>query len=318
MTAPPTNTYETYAAVGNLDDLSNSIYNVDPFDTPGISSFGTTDATAVLHEWQTDTLDAASATNYVEEGLDAVTDAATATARKSNTCQISDKVSRVSGTQQAVMKAGRGDELAYQISKAAKALKTDMEKQVFANNAEVTGSSGTPRELGGIPAWIVTNRSGGVGASESAGSGDAARTAGTTRDFTEELLKVQLRSAWNNGGDPDKIFVGGKQKQAMSTFAGNATRMIGAEDKELVAAIDVYRSDFGDLQIMPNRYSDPDTNNGTAFILQCDMWALSYLRQFQIHPLAKTGDSEREQILVEYTLEARNEKASAAVYDLAN
>lgn len=315
MTAPPTNTYETYAAVGNLDDLSKSIYNVDPFDTPGISSFETTDATAVLHEWQTDTLDAAVATNYVEEGLDAVTDAATATARKSNTCQISDKVARVSGTQQAVMKAGRGDELAYQISKSAKSLKTDMEKQVFANNAEVTGSSGTPRELGGIPAWMTSNTDEGAG-TVSTGSGDNARTAGATRAFTEDMLKGVLRRCWNNGGDPDKIFVGGTQKQAMSTFAGNATRTIDAGERQLVAAIDVYKSDFGELQTMPNRYSDPSENNGTAFILQTDMWALSYLRQFQIHPLAKTGDSEREQILVEYTLEARNQKASGAVYDL--
>jgi hypothetical protein len=49
MTSPPTNTFETYAAVGNLDDLSNVIYNIDPTDTPGLSSFETTDATAVLH-----------------------------------------------------------------------------------------------------------------------------------------------------------------------------------------------------------------------------------------------------------------------------
>lgn len=106
MTAPPTNTFETYAAVGNLDDLSNIIYNIDPTDTPGLSSFETTEATAVLHEWQLDTLAAAVATNFVEEGLDATTTATVATTRKSNTAQISQKTPRVSGTQQAVQKAG--------------------------------------------------------------------------------------------------------------------------------------------------------------------------------------------------------------------
>jgi len=34
------------------------------------------------------------------------------------------------------------------------------------------------------------------------------------------------------------------------------------------------------------------------------------------HDLAKTGLSDRKQIYVEYTLEARNERASGAVYDL--
>jgi hypothetical protein len=318
MTAPPTNTFESYAAVGNREDLSDIIYNIDPFDTPGLNSFGDTTAEAVLHSWQLDSLAAPNRTNVVEEGLDSVTTAPVATVRKSNTCQISKKTPRVSGTQQAVNKAGRGDELEYQVAKMAKELKRDIETMIFDNNAEVTGSSGTPREHGGIPAWLTSNQSGGVGATASTGSGDNARTAGTTRAFTEDMLKEMLRSTWNNGGDPDKIHVGGTQKQAMSTFGGNATRMIGAEDKELVAAIDVYRSDFGDLQIVPNRFSDGSvTSNGTAFILQSDMFKLAYLRPYQISDLAKTGDSERKDILVEYTLESCNEKASAAIYDLA-
>jgi hypothetical protein len=318
MTAPPTNTFETYAAVGNREDLSDIIYNIDPFDTPGISSFGTTTAEAVLHSWQLDSLATPSRTNVVEEGLDSVTTAPVATVRKSNTCQISKKTPRVSGTQQAVNKAGRGDELEYQVAKMSKELKRDIETMIFDNNAEVTGSSGTAREHGGIPTWITTSQSGGVGATASTGSGDNARTAGTTREFTEDMLKEMLRSIWNAGGDPDKVHVGGTQKQRMSVFAGNATRTIDAGEKQLVASIDVYKSDFGDLQIVPNRFSDGGTNgNGTAFILQSDMWKLAYLRPFQIADLAKTGDSERKDVLVEYTLESCNEKASGAVYDLA-
>jgi hypothetical protein len=283
-------------------------------DTPGLSSFETTDATAVLHEWQTDALAAAVATNYVEEGLDATTSAVTATVRKSNTCQISQKTPRVSGTQQAVLKAGRGDELEYQIAKMAKELKRDMEKQLFDNNAEVTGSSGTPRELGGIPAWLITNLSEGAGATTSTGSGDNARTAGTNRAFTETMLKEVLRETFDAGGDPDRIHLGAFNKQAASGFAGNATREVSAADRQLFAAIDIYDSDFGELQIVPNRFS----GNNTAFVLQSDMWAVAYLRQFQLHNLAKTGDSERRQLLVEYTLEARNEKSSGAVYDLTS
>jgi hypothetical protein len=311
MTSPPTGTFETYAAVGNREDLTDVIYNIAPTDTPGLSSFETATADAVLHSWQTDTLAAASATNVVEEGLDADTNAATATVRLSNTCQISDKVPRVSGTQQAVNKAGRGDELEYQIAKMAKELKRDMETMIFANNAEVTGSSGTPREMGGIPAWLATNVSAGSGGGGGS-TGDTARTAGTTRAISEDLLKGVLRSVFDQGGDPDRIHLGGFNKQQASAFSGNATRQVTAEDRQLYAAIDVYDSDFGELQIVPNRFS----GNDTAFVLQSDMFAVAYLRPFQIHNLGKTGDSERRQLLAEYTLESRQEKASGAIYDL--
>lgn len=246
------------------------------------------------------------------EGDDATTDAATATVRPSNTCQISDKVPRVTGTQNAVVKAGRGDELEYQIAKRAKELKRDMENDLLANNAEVTGSSGTARELGGVPTWLTSNLSEAGDATTSTGSGNNARTDGTARSFTEAQLKAVLKSCWDNGGDPNMIMLGSFNKQQFSTFTGNATREVNAADRELYAAIDIYDSDFGDLQVMPNRFMD----QSHCFVFQMDLWAVAYLRQFQLHDLAKTGDSERRQLLVEYTLEARNEAGSGAVYDL--
>lgn len=317
MTAPPTGTFESVNAKGNREDLADFIYNVAPTDTPGISSFGQAEATGVLHEWQEDTLAAAVATNYVEEGLDASTDSVTATVRRSNTCQISDKVPRVSGTQQAINKAGRSDEMAYQVAKMAKELKRDMERMVFDNNAEVTASSGTPREIGGIPAWLTSNLSEAGDATTSTGGGDNARTAGTPRSFTESMLKEVIREAFNNGGDPDMIHVDPFNKQVMSTFAGNASRQVSAADQKLYAAIDVYDSDFGEMQILPNRFCfDPTASVRTAFVLQSDMFAIANLRPFQLYDLAKTGDSEHKQLIVEWTLESREQRASGAVYDL--
>lgn len=314
MTAPPTGTFETYSAKGNREDLTDVIYDISPTDTPFLSGIEVTDATAVLHEWQTDALASASATNFVEEGLDATGESATATTRLSNTCCISDKTPRVSGTQQAVNKAGRGDELEYQIAKRGRELKRDIESILLANNVEATGSSGTARETGGVPTWLTSNLSEATDATTSTGTGDNARTDGTARAFTESMLKTVLASCWDNGGDPDMIMCGSFNKQVISTFAGNATREVNAADRELYASIDVYDSDFGDLQIVPNRFLD----NNYCLVLQMDMWAVAYLRQFQYHRLAKTGDSEWGQLLAEYALESRNEAASGAVYDLTN
>ena len=310
--APPTNTFNEYDGIGNREDLSDVIYNISPFDTPFMSSIASVDATAQKHEWQTDALDSASGTNFVEDGLDAATDAITATARLYNNCCISDKVPLVSGSQQAVLKAGRGDELEYQISKSGKALKTDMETILLQSNILVAGSSGTASETAGITTWLITNLSEAADATTSTGSGLNARTDGTARVFTESLLKEVLRETWTSGGNPDCIMTGAFNKQKFSGFTGNATREVSANEKELFASIDVYDSDFGELQVFPNRFQ----NAADVLVLQKDMWAVAYLRQFQLHNLAKTGDSERRQLLAEYALEARQEKASGAVLDL--
>lgn len=306
----PTDTFTSYLAVGNREDLSDVIYNVDPTDTPFLTSIPRTKATVTLHEWQSDTLAAASTGNAVLEGDDATTDAATATVRLSNTCQISDKVPRVTGTQQANVAAGRRDELAYQIVKRAKELRRDMESSLLANLAEVQGNATLARVLGGIESWINTNTT--VGSGGTAGSlGNTARVDGTNRALTETLVKAELASAWNEGGDPECIMVGSFNKQTVSGFTGNSSRFKTAEDKKLAAAIDIYQSDFGDLEIIPNRFQTAES----TLILQKDMWAVGYLRPVQIVNLAKTGDSERRQVIVEYTLESRNEKASGAVFD---
>jgi hypothetical protein len=112
--ALPTSTFSTYAALGNREDLSDQIYRIDPTDTPFMSGLEREKATAVTHEWQTQALASVDTANAVLEGDDATTDAVTATVRLANTCQISDKVARVTGTQQAVEHAGRDDEMAYQ------------------------------------------------------------------------------------------------------------------------------------------------------------------------------------------------------------
>jgi hypothetical protein len=314
MAIADSNTFLTYDAVGNREDLSPVIYNVAPYDTPFLTGVDRADAEAVTHEWQTDTLAPASGSNQALEGDDASTDAATPTVRLSNTCQISDKVPRVSGTQQKVKKAGRKDEMAYQVVKRAKELRNDMETSLLANTAKVAGDESTARKLAGIETWIATNALVGAGSGAVGGSGTTARTAGTNRDFTEDLLKTVIRKCYNEGGNPDCVMLPAYQKQVMSGFTGNATRMIGAEDRELVAAIDIYKSDFGDLEVVPNRRMVANS----VLVLEKMLWAVAYLRPVQINPLAKTGDSERKQLITEFTLEARNEKGSGAIFDTNN
>jgi len=264
-------------------------------------------------EWQLDSL-AAAAANAVKEGADATTDAAVATTRRFNYTQISDKVPRVSGTQENIVSAGRVSEMDYQVAKRSLELMRDMEFIVTANTASAVGDASTARALGGVPAWINTNTS----TTGTAGTGDGSTAAvnGTQRAFTETLLLTVLQSTWNAGGDPDCVMLDGFNKRQMSTFTGNATREVSAEHGRLHGAISYYESDWGMLEVIPNRFLGTSGLGRNVFILQKDMWAVAYLRQFQLTDLAKTGDSERKQLICEYTLEARNEASSGIVLDV--
>jgi hypothetical protein len=83
--------YQTYQSIGNRDDLTDMIYNISPTDTPFMSSIGKTKATAVNHEWQTDSLAAATIANAAVEGADASSATLAPTTRIGNRTQIVQK-----------------------------------------------------------------------------------------------------------------------------------------------------------------------------------------------------------------------------------
>jgi len=308
----PADTFSTYDAIGNREDLSDFITMISPTRTPFQSGIATVTATSTKTEWQTDELATASGTNAVIEGDDATTDASTPTVRLFNYTQILDKVPRVTGTQRAMDSAGRADEMDYQIMKRTKEIKRDLETSLLANNAQVAGNDTTAREMGGIESWIATNDNFGATGASPTGDGTDARTDGTQRAFTEAQLKDVIASCFDEGGEPDTIMVGSFNKQALSAFSGGSTRNIDATGKTLVNAIDVYVSDFETMHVVPNRFQ----RGRTALVLEMDKWKKADLRPFQREDLAKTGDTDRVQLLMETTLVSSNEAASGSVNDL--
>lgn len=305
--AAPTNTFSTATAIGNREDLTDVIYRISPTATPLLNMAAKSKASNTLHEWQVQDL-AAAAANAQVEGDDATAKAVTVTQRLQNRTQISSKTVIVSGTQQSMNPAGRKDELAYQLSLASLELKRDMEFALTQNNTAATGT----RTSRGLVGWVVDNKDAGVGYVAASYTGNTAQTDGTQRAFTETQLKSVLQQCFTNGGEPDTIMVGPAQKQTFSTFTGGTTRFDKSEDSKLTASIDVYVSDFGTLNVVPNRFQ----RTRDAFVLQSDKMAVAYLRPFQTKELAKTGDADRRQIVVEYTLECRAPKAHGAIYDL--
>jgi hypothetical protein len=314
-----TSTFLTYSAIGNREELSNTIYNISPEDTPFISNIGKDKVDATLFEWQTDAL-AAAAANAQFQGDDIATfDAVTATARIGNRTMISRKTAIISGTQDAVQKAGRKTELAYQVAKKSAELKRDMELNIIGLNlAGVTGSSGVAPVTATMTAFIKTNvdmGASGVNPTYTSGVPNLPRTDGTVRLFTETILKNVLQLCWTNGAKPELLMTGPINKQRAGAFSGIATRfrdVQAGKQAQIIGSADVYVSDFGQVSIVPNRFQ----RERDAWAIDTDYAAVAFLRPFQQMALAKTGDAEKRMILVEYGLKIMNEAAHGLAADL--
>jgi hypothetical protein len=239
-------TFSAHAAIGQREDLADVIYDISPTETPLLSTLARAKATAVFHEWQSDSLAAATTANAAVEGADATSATLAPTTRLGNYTQIVQKTIQVSGTLESVNKAGRKSEKAYQMAKASSELKRDMETILLSNQARSAGNSSTARKLGSILSWIKTNTSVGVSGADPVTIGESTRSDGVARTFTETLLKEVIREVFESGGSPKILLVGPAAKQKVSTFAGIAEqRYMAPADAPttIIGAADVYLSD---------------------------------------------------------------------------
>lgn len=314
-----TNTFLTFDAKGIREQLSNSIYNITPTETPFLSMAGKESAENTLYEWQTDALGAASSTNAVIEGDDTPSfPAVVATTRVGNRTQISRKLVIISGTEEVVNKAGRKSELAYQTAMRAQELKRDLEKTMFENIGAVAGNSTTARKTATFGAWFKTNTNkgtSGVDPTYTSGVPGAARTDGTQRAITETLLKDVIEQLWVEGGDLRFLAVGPFNKQKVSSFSGVVTRNYDISrpmPTAIIAAADVYVSDFGTLTVMPSRHQ----RERDAWLLDPKWFAIAHLRPFHRIKLAKTGDAEKRLLQVEWGVKVKQEAGLGLIADL--
>jgi hypothetical protein len=308
-------TFTAHSAIGQREDLSDVIYSISPTETPLLNTLARSKATAVFHEWQTDSLAAATTANAAVEGADATSATLSPTTRLGNYTQIVQKTIQVSGTLDTVNKAGRKSEKAYQLARASSELKRDIETILNANQARSAGSSSTARTMGSMLSWLTTNVDKASNGANPTTIGSTTRSDGTARTFTETLLKNVVASVFSAGGSPKVLLVGTAGKQKVSSFAGIAAqRYMAPADAPttIIGAADVYLSDFGSISVVPNRFM----RARDAFILDPEYASVAYLRPFATNELAKAGDSDKTQILAELTLEMRNEAAHGLVADL--
>lgn len=317
MTAPTNTVTSATPNVGVREDLEDTIYRVAPEETPFVSNIGGTDASNILHEWQTEGLATPSATNAQLEGDDYALGAPNLTSRLGNYQQILAKSGGVSRTQEVVNKAGRDKELARQKVLKTLEVKRDFEARGIGNYASNAESGGTPRRTAGILAFLTTNTSLGAGGSNGGFSGGvvAAATNGTQRPFTESLVKSVMATCFSNGGKPSQAYMGGIHKQQFSAFTGIADTRSEVKGKSMVTiygAADVYVSDFGALTLIPHPYG----LTRDCALIDPKMAAISTLDGLKSKALASNGDNEKFLLTMEKGVVCRNEKGHGVIRDL--
>lgn len=310
--AQPTNTFDSYDAVGIREDLSDIITNVSPEETPFHTKCRKTTAKNTLVEWQTDALRSSAANAHIE-GDETTADAMTATTRLNNRTQIFKNAVTVPDTDEGLDKAGRQREMAYQVLKIAKEQKLDIEKALFDNNAKVAGNATTARELAGAPSWLTTNTVAGSGGADATGDGTDARTDGTQAAFSQTNFDTVMQSIWEAGGKPDSVYLSAFQMNAALAFTGNNNQRSNVQggDERVIKSLAVYVTPWGTVEFIPSR----ENRSRDVFIMQDDMWEVAVLRPTKNVELAKTGDSSKRQVVTELTLCAKNEAANGMIAD---
>jgi hypothetical protein len=309
-----TGAFTTYGAKGNREDLSNSIYNIDPFDTPVMSMSRRRNAKNRTFDWQTENLPVVDPNNAQLEGFVNVNSAGTPTQRLTNVAQISKRDATVTGSQEAADAAGKGSELGHQMAMSSKVLKSDMETIMCSRQARDDGDATTlPRKTEAIAHWLgrATDKLGAVagavigvtaGLPTTATGAFAAVIAGSQVPMTEVMVGDAMQKAYTNGASPDNMVVPPAIKRTISTFDGRNGSQILVGKTEVTATVDVIATDFGRIKVLPSRWVPSDV----SFILDADYLAVAFYRNFKTEKLGKMGDAETRMLLAEWGVEMRN------------
>lgn len=318
MSPAPPNTYIESTAPNVREDLADIIYRIDPEETPLVSASARVGAEQTLTEWLVQELNTAA--NVPQpEGFTAAISPSKPPARMNNVCQILARTVGVSDTLRVVNTVGE-DEFNRQAVLRGIELRRDLELTITGATVKTIAD---PRQLSGFQTWI-TNGVFGAGGAFPVGDGSNAGTRGTKQDLTLAMFDTAMQMAWDRGGKPEIAIMSSNIKKWFSTMSqGGAGNNIAAQNivqatqpspVTLVGAVDVYLSDFGHVQLAPDRFMPPNV----VELVSPSFMELAPLpqRDFIQQDYAKTGDNTQGGVVWEGTLRPTAPKAHACIWDL--
>ena len=333
--------FVTTGTLSEKEDLANFISMVTRDETPFMASIGKTKAKAIYHEWQTDEL-LAPGSNAVAEGSTFSTVAGAQAAggdrtRLGNYTQINSKTVQVSGTKRSVDQAGVADEYAYQLKKVGTEMRRDLELDLVHSFNDKNGS-GT-RTMGGYQAYVNDNvvnagAAGAYTAPSSTGVGTAGAINRGASDANLDAIELSdvddiMQTIYEQGGKATTLMTSPKNKRELSSKAhGTAQNTVRNLDDsgKIRQSIELFDSDFGSIQIVPNYIMGLDFNTGSgdttnskdfsALVYDPSFFKVATLRPLQETEVGQQGDSTIGQIVEECTLAVSSPKSAGMIVGL--
>lgn len=281
-------------------DLSEEIKLVSPTDTPLTTMLmgrgAVVPATDITVTWREKQLNTDRGT-LIKEGADAGTVITSSRSSLSNLCQITEKVTQVSGTARALHPKGVGDTFDAEVSDRLIELKRDME-WYFLNGTKTVESDTAARQMNGLVNLVNAN--------------NVISTAGA---LTEDHFLDAFQKMWDHGAQGEYFaFVNATQKRAINALAkaGSNVRWVlenGSVANEWGVGVSKIVSDFGTINLVLDRHMDIKT----ILALDLDEVQIAELRSTFYEDLPKAGDYFKGHIINESTIKLLNSYAGAKI-----
>ena len=207
-----------------------------------------------------------------------------------NHTQIMQREVKVSRSQNQISQYGIREEFDYQSNKAIPHLMRLIEKQVYYGYRSA-GTSAAPRSFGGLSTFVTNN----------------SITSGT---LLQSKFENALKAAYLDGGKPSKAFVSPTNMQTIKNFYDSGTYLrVDTKEKTVGMTIEKIITPYGPVDLIMDRWA-PDS---TIYILDPEHVGFVTYYPFTSEPLAKTGDYQRGEVVGEFTLCVRMDKAHAVI-----
>ncbi len=319
------------------EDVMNKIFTLDPIPLPYTDAVGSGTADNEYTEWTERKLPVPTVGGWRVDGADTDKNEVTNGERLGNNCGIQDQEVQVTGRAQASGTIGYGNELAEQVRLAGQKIRRNVEANLLGNQgSQADNGDATPGIPAGLAAMLTQYDvgSGATGGGFASGSWTGI-TAGTAQALKYSDITGALEAAFLDNAAPsmlmtvptliaklsDYMFTSGAPIATLQSNDADSVNPGGAATA--VAAVNVLISNFGQtVTFVPNRlqqtYKDVSTTDDAAavFLLDPSYCEISYLRGYRTSELAKAGDTDKRQMLVDFTQKTLNRDAGRVLLDL--
>lgn len=208
----------------------------------------------------------------------------------SNFTQILHQEIKVSRTQDQIAQYGIGEESMYQGNKAIPSLMRLLEKHFYTSTVAAAGTASTPRVMGGYQAFVTDNK-----------------VSGAT--LAQSQFENAVKAAYSDGGSgPWTAYLSPTNLQKVKNFY-DSSNFLRVDRTEATVGMVIERvlTPYGSVDLVLDRWA----KDAQIAIIDPKHAGFITLYPFTQEALAKSGDYEKSEVVGEFTLAIRSDKAHA-------